>query len=92
MRISIASPSASVALTVPPVMRIATDRPLQHTGMTGRSVGRSLRIDPKSVALQVEAGKAEEITACQSAPSPAMRTPPALLGSRSRSRAAVSRR
>ena len=31
MRISIASPSASVACTVLPTMRIATDRPLQHT-------------------------------------------------------------
>ena len=31
IRISIASPSTSVACTVVPAMRIATDRPRQHT-------------------------------------------------------------
>ena len=85
IRISIASPSASVACTVLPAMRIATDRPLQHTRNERlRHWGGSLGSIPSVSPLRSRPAK-PRITACHSAPSPAMRTPPALLGSRSRS-------
>jgi hypothetical protein len=92
IRISIGSPFTSVASTVLPAMRIATDRPLQHTRNDRlRHWGGSLGSIP-SVSPPRSRPAKPSITACQSAPSPAMRTPPALLGSRSRSVAAVSRR
>src|SRR5215831_1856117 len=92
IRISIASPSTSVACTVLPVMRIATDRPRQHTRNDRlRHWGGSLGSIPSVSPLRSRPAK-PRITACHSAPSPAMRTPPALLGSKSRLVAAVWRR
>src|SRR5262249_43487543 len=92
IRISIASPSTSVACTVLPAMRIGTDRPRQHTRNDRlRHWGGSLGSIPSVSPLRSRPAK-PRIAACHSAPSPAMRTPPALLGSKSRLVAAVSRR
>ena len=91
-RMSMADPSRSVASTRPSAMRIATDRPLQRTRNDklfhfGGSFGSIASVWPC-----MSRPAKPKITAPQSEPRLAMRTPPAPLGSRSRSRDAVSRR
>ena len=64
IRISIGSPSASVASTVLPAMRIATDRPLQHTRNDRlRHWGGSLGSIPSVSPLRSRPAK-PSITAC----------------------------
>src|SRR5262249_52284053 len=92
IRISIPSPPTSVPCTSPSVMRIATDRPLQHTRNDRlRHCGGSLGSTPSMSPFRSRPAK-PSITAWHSAPSPAIRTPPALLGSKSRSLDAVARK
>src|SRR5262249_45605980 len=70
-------------------MRTATVRPLQQTRNDRlRHSGGSLGSIPSTSPMRARPAK-PGITACHNAPNPAMRTPPALLGSRSRSVAAV---
>src|SRR5258707_12768476 len=64
IRISIPSPSTSVACTIPSVMRIATDRPLQHTRNDRlRHCGGSLGSTPSMSPFRSRPAK-PSITAC----------------------------
>ena len=60
IRISIASPSTSVACTVLPAMRMATVRPLQRAERQAAPLGRKFRVNCKRVTPQIEAGEAED--------------------------------
>src|SRR5271166_2174500 len=92
IRISNPSPSISVACTVLPAMRIATKRPLQHTRNDRlRHCGGSLGSMPSISPFRSRPAK-PRIMACHRPPSPAIRMPPALFGSSSRSSAAAWRR
>ena len=92
IRISIPSPSTNVACAVLPAMRIATERPLQHTRNDKlRQWGGSRRSIPSISLFRVEAGEAENYRLPRP-PSPAIRMPPALFGSSSRSAIAAWRR
>jgi hypothetical protein len=92
IRISIPSPSTNVACAVLPAMRIATERPLQHTRNDKLRQWGGSRGSIPSISLFRSRPAKPRIIACQRPPSPAIRMPPALFGSSSRSAIAAWRR
>src|SRR6185312_13245113 len=90
--ISIPWPDTSSTSAMPLATRTATLRPRQQTRNDSDRHRGGRRGSRRSISPTKSTPPKPSTTACQSPPSPAIRMPPALFGSGSRSSAAVSRR